>query len=184
MLMKKYDDYGNTALKPFVEILQLEYYDAINSLCTGTYKQCEKIKKIEKSGAQLQYVMQCEHILAEIEKHIKNRKDSYIPYVHELSEKVVDRHDCSTCTGKCSVNHDMRILELNATNEEMKRMLSRLQVITLPLYSETMYPDEYRLLRSNMTLLENNLTELFFLENNYLIPKIVEAQKTINASNK
>ncbi|MCF8449400.1 MAG: hypothetical protein K9G49_05950 [Taibaiella sp.] len=78
----------------------------------------------------------------------------------------------------------MHILDLNATNEEMSKVLSKLQMATLPLYSETMFPDEYRLLRSNMTMLETNLTELFFLENNYLIPKIAEAQKTINADNR
>jgi hypothetical protein len=35
-----------------------------------------------------------------------------------------------------------------------------------------------------MALIENSLTELFFLEEKYLIPKVSEAQKIINASSK
>jgi hypothetical protein len=55
---------------------------------------------------------------------------------------------------------------------------------SLPLYTETIYPDAYRVLRNQMALIENSLTELFFLEENYLIPKVAEAQKIINASSK
>ena len=184
MPSKIYDEYKNTALKPFAEKLQSEYYDSIETLCVTSKKQCDKIERIERSESPVQYAVLCRNIISEIEKHIKNRKDIYIPYVHSLSEKVQDNHNCSNCSGTCKVNHDMHIFELNATNEEMNKMLPRLQITNLPLYSETMFPDEYRVLRSNMTLLETNLSELFFLENNYLIPKIVEAQKNINAGNK
>lgn len=184
MLTSKYNEYFTILLKPFTEIVQVEYYDAIDGLCAKTRAQAEKIRKLEKQGEHLQYIMQCENIISEIEKYIKTRKSIYVPYVHELSEKVSDNHNCSTCSGKCSVSHDMHVVELNATNEEMKRVLSKLQVSTFPLYSETFFPEEYRLLRSSMTLLETAITELVFVENNFLIPKIVEAQKQINADSK
>jgi len=180
----KYEEYQEAELKPFAEKLQSEYYDSIEILCANTRKQSDKIRGIDSMGSALQYVTQCEKIVADVEKHVKDKKAIYIPYVHSLVEKVADNHNCSKCTGSCKVNHEMHIWELNATNEEMKKVLNRLQFITLPLYSETLYPDEYRLLRSNMTLLETSLTELFFLENNYLIPKITGAQKSINAGNK
>ncbi len=105
-----------------------------------------------------------------------------MPYVHELVEKTTANHDCSNCSGSCKLGHDMQITELNASNDWAKRILHRLQLASLPLYSQTMYPDEYRVLRNRMALIEMNMTELFFLENTYLIPKIVEAQKKINAS--
>lgn len=75
----------------------------------------------------------------------------------------------------------MQLMELMASHNNIKGILYRLQMVSLPLYSETIYPDAYRILRNQMALIENGLTELFFLEEHYLIPKIVEAQKIINA---
>jgi hypothetical protein len=66
----------------------------------------------------------------------------------------------------------------------MRSILNRLQVVALPLYSDTAFPDAYRVLRNQMALIENGLTELFFLEENYLLPKVVDAQKRINAGHK
>ena len=180
----KYEGYQGAELKSFAEKLTLEYYDSIEILCGDIKRQSDKIKGLELSESSLQYVSQCEKIIADIERHVKDRKRIYVPYVKTLSEKVRDSHDCSNCSGGCKVNHDMHVLELNATNDDMKKVLSRLQMITLPLYSETLFPDEYRRLRSNMTLLETNVAELFFLENNYLVPKIVSAQNSINAGGK
>lgn len=181
-MITDYEEYRNIALKPFAEKLQSEYYESIEALCANTKKQCNKMKNLEKSSSSLQYVVSCEQIISEIEEHIKNRKTIYIPYIHTLVEKVNDNHNCSTCTGKCKINHDMHIMDLTASNQSMSRVLHKLQMVMLPLYSDTMFPDEYRVLRSNMTLLETSLTELFFVENNYLIPKIADAQKNINAS--
>ncbi len=184
MVAKKYQDYTAAALQPFAEQLQADYYDTTEMLCIKIRKQAEKIKNIEKSATQLQYVLQCERIVDDIDKHIRERKRTYMPYISTLSEKVKDNHNCTNCSGNCKINHDVHVLELSVTNEELKKVMSRLHMITLPLYSETIFPDEYRLLRSNMALLETSVTELFFLENNYLIPKIIEAQKKINAGNK
>lgn len=184
MAIKAYEEYMSIALKPFTEKLQQVHYNSIETLCQNSRKQCNKIKNAEKSDAPLQYVSLCESVISEIEQHITNRKLIYIPYAQQLSEKVTDNHDCSSCSGGCKINHSMHIADLNASNEEMTKVLARLQMATLPLYSETLYPDEYRVLRSNMTLLETGLTELFFLESSYLIPKIADAQKNINAGNR
>jgi hypothetical protein len=59
-----------------------------------------------------------------------------------------------------------------------------LQTAVLPLYSDTVYPDSYRVLRNQMALLEDSMAELFLLEENYLMPKVIQAQKAINAGNK
>lgn len=179
-----YAEYQDMALRPFADKLQSEYYDSIEASSTILKQQCDKIKSIEISESPLQYVDLCEKIISEIKKHVAGRRLVYLPYVYKLSEKVADNHDCSTCSGGCKVSHNMHILDLNATNDGMATVLSWLQIATLPLYSDTLYPDEYRVLRSNMTLLETSLTELFFLENNYLIPKIAQAQKVINAGSK
>jgi len=184
MLANEHEIYKDAALKTFTDKLQGGYYETIAGLCARSKKQCRKILDLERSGSQLWYVRQCEQVVDGIDQYISNRKGVYMPYIDSLAEKVKDNHNCSTCSGACQVNHEVYILELRATNDEVKKLLSKLNVMTLPLYSDTVFPDEYRLLRASMTLLENNLTELFYLENTYLIPKIVEAQKQINAGNK
>jgi hypothetical protein len=114
--------------------------------------------------------------------YIKARKEKYIPYIAELFQKAETKHDCANCSGNCKVGHSMQLVELRSSNGSIKDILYRLQIVALPLYSETIYPDAYRVLRNQMALLENNISELFFLEETYLIPKVIEAQKMINVS--
>jgi hypothetical protein len=182
MNTRHFDKYSETALMPFVEKLMDDYYDNIERLCDTAQKQADKVAKLEMNRSGSQYTTLCHDIIQEAGQHIQNRKDKYIPYIHQLSDKVVTQHDCSFCSGGCKMNHISQPLELKASNETMRKMVNRLQMVSLPLYAETIYPDEYRILRNQMALLENNLTELFFLENTYLIPKILEAQKNINVA--
>ena len=184
MAAEIYGNYKSMALKPFAEKLRSDYYNAIATSCGNAKKQCEKIQSIERQAPPLQYASLCAGVIADIEKHVSGRMLIHIPYLHKLSAKVADSHDCSQCSGGCRMAHDMHITELSVTNAGMSKALSRLHMATLPLYSETCFPDEYRVLRSAMTILETNLTELFFLERNYLVPKIAEAQGSINAGSK
>jgi hypothetical protein len=184
MLTEKYDSYSGLALQPIAEKIWKENYITIESIIDNAKAQCRKITLLEASTSAHQYVSLCDVIVIELGRYISDRVDKYIPYIQELSQKVQDRHNCTHCSGGCKVNHDMYVVELSATNESMKRLLARLQMIALPLYAQTMFPYEYKLLRSIMAMLEVSLAELFFLENNYLVPKITEAQKSINAGDK
>jgi hypothetical protein len=56
-------------------------------------------------------------------------------------------------------------------------------MMSLPLYSETKYTDTYKALRSEMAALENSLSELFFIEETYLVPRVSAAQTKINVHN-
>ena len=175
--------YDNKALQPFVEKLLENHYYAIGKLCVNANAQAEKLIRLETSQATSQYTSLCVTTVKETSQYIQMRMEKIIPYVLKLSEKSSTNHNCSSCSGNCKLNHDIQLLELKASNDMMQEMLNKLQIASLPLYSETLYPEQYRLLRNQMSLIETSLTELFFLENNYLIPKIVEAQKSINAGN-
>ena len=180
--MKKYQDkYAEEALQPFVEKVLNEHYNSLEALCANVKKQISKVSRLETQQSTSQYTLLCNGIIEETEQYINIRKEKYIPDILQLAEKASASHDCSSCTGNCKLNHDMHLLELKASNDIMKNMLNKLQIASLPLYAETIYPEEYRLLRNQMALIETNLVELFFLENNYLVPKIAEAQKSINA---
>lgn len=177
----KYAGYADEPLKPFAEKLLNEYYASTGTLCSSAKQQAEKVSILETETPAADYALLCFDIMNDIGRYIESRKERFIPYVHELVEKTSANHNCASCTGNCKLNHDMQLIELNASNTAAKKMLHRLQLAGLPLYSQTMYPDEYRILRNRMALIEMNMTELFFLENTYLIPKIITAQKTINA---
>lgn len=181
MLTGKYAGYAEDALKPFTEKLLSEYYNSIETLCNNATKQAEKVNILEPEATTADYALLCRDMIKEIRQHIESRKQSFVPYIHQLVEKAAANHNCTTCSGNCRLNHDMQIAELNATNESAKKILHKLQLATLPLYSHTIFPDEYRILRNRMALIEMNMTELFFLENTYLVPKIIAAQKMINA---
>lgn len=179
-----HEEYRETALTPFAGHLKNTYYSSVAELCEKVTRQIDKIKQLEPAESPLQYVLLCEQVLAEARTYISNRQLVYLPYVEKLSEKEATQHNCAQCSGNCKLEHDAHVMELNATNDLIRKTLDRLKMTTLPLYSETIYPDEFRILRTQMTLLDNHLSELVFLESNYLIPKIRVAQKNINALSK
>ncbi len=175
--------YNHEELQPFVARLNKDYYDVINGLCEIAKKQANKLRELEVHQSASQYVILCCRLIEEIEQHIKARKESFIPYAMKLAEKESDDHDCANCKGggACNLQHEMHLVELKESHNRIKDILYRLQMVALPLYSETLYPDVYRVLRNQMALLENALTELFFIEDAYLIPKVIETQKKIHA---
>ncbi len=180
----KYEQYVSDGLEPLTQKLVDDCYNSIETLCNNAMSQAEKVSRLETDNEASEYAQQCHEVIAEIILYIKNRKSVFVPYIHELTEKVASSHDCGNCSGSCKLNHDAHVTGLMISNELMKKALNKLRLTTLPLYSQTMFPDEYRILRNRMALLEMHMTELFFLEHNFLAPKIVEAQRSINAGGK
>jgi hypothetical protein len=176
-----HSQYKNLELKPFVEKLDNEFYHTIEKLCAVAKKQAIRLSELEVRQATSQYISLCTKLIEEIESYINYRKQELIPYVQELSGKEENGHDCTSCTGNCKMPHSFALSQLKESHTHIKDTLQRLQMAVLPLYSETIYPDAYRVLRNHMALIENNLTELFFFEESFLIPKITEAQKNIHA---
>ena len=177
-------NYSNTeSLQLLLERLDKSYYDAVTTLCTVARKYADKLQELEVRNNTSQYVVICNKLVEEIQAFIKVKKEHLVPYVRSIYEKEADGHDCKNCAGGgCSAQHEMQLNELRQSHRQLKDIISRVQMVALPLYSETMYPDVYRLLRNHMALIENSLTELFSIEETRLIPKITEAQKKINAT--
>lgn len=172
--------YGSMSLSQLQEMLDKEWYDVILSSCVRSGKQLENL--LQREGEKpTQYLVQCGELLAEIEQFIRDRKGKYMPYIASLSEKVATSHNCLNCTGNCKLNHELQLWELKNSGKGIKDILNALQMLSLPLYTETLYPEAYRVLRNHVSLLESNIAELFFIEESYLLPKVTEAQKTINA---
>jgi hypothetical protein len=174
--------YKSLELKPFVEKLEIELYSTLEKLCTIAQKQATKLSELEVGQSTSQYISLCSKLLAEIDKQLQYRSQQLLPYINELSGKETDGHNCSTCSGGCKTPHSIILIELKKSLVEIKEILQRLQMAVLPLYSESIYPDAYRVLRNHMALIENNLAELLFFEESFLLVKISAAQTRIHAA--
>ena len=179
--MAKQDNHDSETLQSFVEWLDTSHYDPIDTMCGTAKEQAEKLQQ-EMQQTASQYVTLCKQLIGEIQHYISIKKEQLVPYVHSLSEKDAAGHDCRNCTGtgSCSLKHDMQLIEINQSHQKIKDIIYRLQMVSLPLYSETIRIDLYKILQNQMALLENKLAALVLLEETYLVPKITKAQMNIN----
>jgi len=183
--MSKRDQPNNESLLEFVIRLDKEDYYEVNVLCDVVKKHAQRLQEMEASNVTSSYTTICINLADEVRKYIVNKQEYFMPYVRSLFEKAADGHDCRHCTGptSCNLQHGIQLAELHEGHIQLKDILNCLQVASLPLYSDTIYPDVYRILRNNMALLESNIGQLFLLEETSLVPKVVEAQKNIHAGN-
>ena len=170
-------------LQAFVEKLDELHYDEINALCYIAKKQLLKVQKLEEPNAPSQYIKSLEGLNEEVEQYIKVKKEYLVPYIHSLFEKNETGHDCRNCTGSgsCNIQHEMQLTELKQSHIQLKDLIYRLQMLGLPPYSETSLVPSYNILRNQMAIIESCLSEVFRIEEIYLIPKVAEAQKNIHA---
>jgi hypothetical protein len=173
---------NSNALESLIVRLDRNFYDAILALCTAGQHQSERLKLLEIHQSTSQYITLCNRLVEEIRHFIKAKKEYLLPYLRTLSRKDSEAHDCRNCTGtgSCNLQHSMMLSELTESHVQIKDILHRLQMVVLPLYSDTIYPEVYRALRNQMALLENSLGELYFVEEAYLVPQVMESQKNIH----
>ncbi len=183
MTMNTINPYDNDGLQQLVELLENTHYNTVLVLSEQAKKQAARLHELEVRQATSQYVTMCNRLIDQIQTHIKSKKESFLPYLRSLFEKEEKDHDCRNCngTGACSLQHEMHLGELKHSLIRLKDIINSIQMVALPLYSDTIYPDAYRILRNQMALLENSLTELYFFEETNLLPKVAEAQKNIHA---
>jgi hypothetical protein len=180
MLLGGYDKYD---LMSLIEKLDENFYETTNTLCSKSFAMVNELKKIELNQANSNYILLYDKLVHEISNFIQTRKQYFMPYLRELYTKDTTNHNCSTCSGKCSVQHTAKLIELKESIKWVHSVLNKLQMMSLPLYSETKYTDTYKALRSEMAALENSLSELFFIEETYLVPRVSAAQTKINVHN-
>jgi hypothetical protein len=178
-----FSQYNNADLMTLTKALEQDNFEVLTILSIAAQKQSARLSILEALPATSQYISLCNRLIDEIQQLIRGRRTSLIPYVNRLYEKETGNHDCRNCSGFCNMQHNSQLMELQDSHNRIKDILHKLPMVGLPLYSDTIYPDAYRILRSQMALLENSLTELFFIEEVYLIPKVIEAQKKIYAHN-
>lgn len=128
------------------------------------------------------YGRACLAAAEKIESHILYRADVLKPYIDELQEKSDTGHDCTSCTGKCHVQHRFTLTNALHQGREIRRVLGAL--------FEAFAPEQYdvpdvnvKAQRLSLMQLERTLTEIMYVEELFLIPSIIQAQTMINAGN-
>ena len=162
--------------------LDADYYNAIEALCLKLREQCLRVKEEDTQNITSVYNSLCINLLSELQHFIKTRREKTIPYINGLTAKVAISHNCLNCGKNCKEDHQTQIAAIEDAHYKIKELLNRLQKVATPLYSIDTYPETYKQVRKDMVLLNQMIYELFYLEESALIPKILEAQKNINAT--
>jgi len=121
------------------------------------------------------------HLVGEIRNQLRYRRDELAPYMRQLHAKMQSGHNCLNCAGDCSAGHGERLESLKAAHQKVKEILYRMsQVSESP--PALRFPNlACRVLKNEIEQLDITLTELFYVEEAVLIPRIMEAQSQINA---
>ncbi len=159
--------------------LQKNYYNLIDCLCDCVDRLTQNDDTNEESSL---YNSLCRHLVSGIREQIQYRQIILIPYLHELEEKQQSGHNCLNCPGKCQTNHAGQLHHLKAAHQHIKEILYRIQQITTPAQQDQYTNPASRTLANEVAQLDTTLTELFYIEEAILIPKIMELQSRINAA--
>jgi len=172
--------YKKAELLPLVEKLDHEFYEVINTLCNKSKSQVEELGLLEGKQTSSSYLTMCNALVIEIQQKIAQRKERLVNYVktkNEFKNSNV-KHSLQIDSDNRPIK-DLQAIEIKDSIWLLKNILYRLQMATLPLYPETRHIEIYKILSSNMSLLEHNLTKLFYLEETYLVPKLNEVEECV-----
>ncbi|MCB0698901.1 MAG: hypothetical protein KDC11_03600 [Chitinophagaceae bacterium] len=173
--------YRNTDLKELTTRLNEDYYEVLRMYCLNASGLAARLQNDKHHASTSLYTSLAAKLIEQIESLIRLRQQVILPYVSDLSVKKDEGHDCRNCTGSCHVGHNANLMSLKDSHKRIKEILFRLQSVALPLYTEADYPASYKMLRNEMTVIDTALTELFYLEEANLIPRVLEAQRSIHA---
>ena len=172
--------YAYFSLPELIEVIHTDYFDTLSRLCSAAKVYIEKINSSSLSWDDVAYVKITEEIIRSVIDYINRRRMVFIPYIQELVQKDTAGHNCSTCSGKCSLQHNARLIEFKMQLSQLKEKINPLIKASLQIYKTTNHEDLITL-NDEMDLIDYMVHELLLIEEGCLMPKIEEAQKSINA---
>lgn len=168
-------------LQSLLSYLEKEYYTRLETLCERADLHIAELHNGDVHQTASLYTSLSKKLIGQIAQYIRLRRFGFLPYIHELMDKEDSGHDCRACSSSCTIRHTAHISGIKEAHTKIKETLYRLQSVATPIYHESLHDLTYRLLRAEMMQLDTALTELFYLEESSLIPKVMEAQKAIHA---
>ncbi len=179
-----FPEYEEKNLSRLIEDVNTSHYDRLRAMCHDLEDALERLRHHDFPAEAALYMSLAEKLREQVDGQLNWRSEIFVPYVHDLYRKNEERHDCSQCSGGCNIGHTSRLLSLKESHQKIKELLYRLQMVALPLYSDTKFPKEYKQLRDAIMLMDTELTRLFYLEESVVVPGIKEMQKQIHADDK
>lgn len=173
--------YRNCSLEELAQRLDEDYYEVIQALCVNATALGDSLAHDSRHPSTALYSGMAKKLAHKINSLVLRRKKELLPYVLELHTKKTEGHNCSNCSGICHVGHAERLIDLRESHKTIKELLNQLEVEAMPYYADITYPSSYKILRNEMSVMDNMLAEVFYIEETHLIPKVFEAQKAINA---
>ncbi len=170
------------ALESLLQYLETDYYARLDGLCSRAGLHLAELQGEAGPQSETLYLSLSTKLLGQMEQYLRLRRFGLMPYVRELLDKKNTGHDCRACTKICTGRHSGQVDGLRESQTKIKEILFRLQTVAVPPYgTETLQATLYRTLRAEMMQIDTALTELFYLEEFSLIPKMLQAQSDIHA---
>jgi hypothetical protein len=160
-----------------IEVLTKRYL-GLDQLCA---KVSEHIEEADMKEQFADYIHYSRYFVDEIREFTNGRRVAYIPYVLELAEKSDTGHNCDGCSGSCDMQHMSRLFELNKTIERVLSASEYALAEMDAIYTKEGSKKDLLPLNNEVVLTGNILKDILRQELLYLVPKIKEAQKNINA---
>lgn len=170
------------ALQSLLQYLETDYYTRLDGLCSRVDLYLAELQG--EAGAQSETIFYSlsKKLLGQIEQYLRLRRFGLVPYIRELLEKEQTSHDCRACSPSCDSRRASQLAGLSESQKKLKEICFRLQSVAKPIYgTEMVQTPVYRALRAEIMQIETALTELFYLEESSLIPKVLHAQNAIHA---
>lgn len=178
MIHTLFAQYRSASLQDLAERFYKEYYAIMTELCNNAANAVNKTGT--KSAAALGHLLQYNKLVDEIKEYMQYRKDVLLPYMEELARKNKEGHDCSSCNGGCRVGHTGIVMDMAVSHARIHDTLDEIKTVSLQ-ETDALSAHEWKALQNELALLESMLTEVYYLEQEVLLPKIKNAQRNIHA---
>lgn len=175
--------FEHSDLKQITDQVESVFYDDIIHNCLSAGISALTLQDAGTENTAYKYIIDCNNLSEDVRSFIQHKKQFFLAYVRSLAERDEEGHDCRNCGSgaACSMNHGIQMNEYTAGKETFRDLIGRLEMATLPIYAETIYPDGFGQLRNLMVQIEHQLTDLLHVEEVYFLPRIKAAQKNIYA---
>ena len=165
-------------MQELAERLSRDYYDLLEILSGNVDAHTSELLNQQ---IFTEYVRHSKYLVEEVRGFVNERREVYIPYVFDLEAKNTTGHNCSTCSGRCDMQHSFKLAELETSQKKIYDIANRVLALLAEKAGKEANAEKLIILRNEAALLRNKISQLIEHEEIFLIPRIREAQKNINA---
>lgn len=173
MARVSFSQYHRANLFQLTERLAEDYYTVIDHLCEQVNNYADCNTGIMEGSL---YYSLCIRLAGEIKKQVMFRRRELLPYVQQLSS---GRSKAMTAEN-ADIQLSGKAASIKASHRKVKELVYHIHQLSTPQYVREDEKDiRYRVLRKEIALLDDVLTELFYIEEAILMPKMLEADEHI-----